>query len=268
MFRWTQARPVPVKVSECAGTSWHVVDPGGALKPAVNLPAAAKFILRGIHLSGTADGIALIEAQTRLPGWMLRILPVNGFTHGRSPWDLCLIRDDHLSAVKVVRNPVRQVPDSISAWLPGNPLIQVVLTGSNPFRFSSFCPGEAVAAPLPGPAEGATLFLSGGRSPHMTRFLPGITPERVEAGPDWADISLMNEGHRRTVRWGAASGAPGKPLTLSLRFRYRKDAGGGAELIEKFIPRDALSNMVQGLEAECRPASGGEHCEGRLTLTF
>ena len=266
--RWLQVRPVPAVVSEAPGIRWHLVDPEGVLKPLLPLPQATRTVIRAIHVAGSAESPVIIEAQTRLPAWLLRLVPIAGFSHRPSDWDLCLVRDTAAGPLTRGADPVRRGAGSISAWLPGDPPVTVVLRGGNPFQFDSFCSGETEEAMLSGPSEGATLFLAAGRSPHLARFLPGVTPERVEAGPDWADAVLLAGGRRREARWGAPAGPPGEAERLSLRLRYKAGAGGVLELLERVFPKAAFPGLIREVEAKCREVEGGERCEGRLTLTF
>lgn len=266
--RWFGARPVPVQVGEIPGLRWHIVDPEGVVKPLLPIPQAALAAIRAIHVGGADGDPLIIEAQTRLPGWLLRFLPVAGFYHQRSAWDLCLVREGLSRPLAPVSDPVRRAPGAASLWLPGDPPVTVTLHGGNPFEFSSFCPGEAEEAVLPGPSAGATLFLAAGRSPHLARFLPGVIPERVEAGPDWADAVLVSGDRKREARWGAAPGPPGEGKRLTLRLRYQSGAGGVHALLGRFFPKGPVPAWVREVEAECAGVEGGERCEGRLTLTF
>lgn len=259
---------MPPKVSAAGAEGWHLVDPDGALAPALPLPAAAKSVLAGLHLAGQNGGVEVVEAQTRLPGWLLRLVPVDGFVHHRSGWDLCLVRQGVREGLAPLSPPEPPKPGRIVAWLPGTPGVRAVLTGGNPFEFTSFCPGDAAEADLPGPSEGATLFLAAGRSPHLQRFLPGLHPERVEVGRDWADASVLDGGRRREARWGAPGCPPGEAKRLTLRLRYQDDARGVPDLLRRFLPGEGLPGPLRRIEAECRAVKGGERCEGLLTLTF
>jgi hypothetical protein len=266
--RWFRPPTVPPKVSGAGAAGWHLVDPDGVLVPVLPLPPFAKSVLIGLHLAGRNGEIEVVEAQTRLPGWLLRLVPVNGFAHYRSEWDLCLVRQGVREGQASLSSPEPPRPGRIVAWLPGTPEIRAVLTGANPFEFSSFCPGDPVEADLPGPSAGASLYLAAEGSPHLRRFLSGLHPERVEVGPDWADASVLVGGRRREVRLGAPGGPPGKARRLTLRLRYQDDARGVPSLIRRFLPEGVLSGPIRRIEAECRAVEGGEQCEGRLTLTF
>ena len=55
---------------------------------------------------------------------------------------LRLVREGISQPLSLVPDPNRRTPDTVSGWLTGTPQIQADLKGSNPFQFTSFCPGE------------------------------------------------------------------------------------------------------------------------------
>jgi len=242
------------------------VDPGGLLTPHLPIPPVARPIIRGLHLAGTLEGVTVIEAQTRLPGPLLRLWPVAGFASQTGPWDLCLVRKPPGEPLRRIKIPKADPRAAATVWVPGDPPIHITLEGANPFRFTSLCPGAAEEAMVEGPSEGATLFLAAGRSPHLERLLPGLTPVRVEAGPDWADLAFLDNGRSRSVRWGAAPGEPGDPASLTLRLLYRNAGTGVPRLLRQFLPDGVPPAALGEIEASCRATEEGERCEGRLVL--